>query len=141
VASARGHRTVPHTADLRIEAWGPAREDCLAEAVRGLVASFAAVGSLRASDSLALHLTAGSDEDLLVAVLDEVIYRLDTDGRVPVGVDVRRAPEGGVLACFAVAPVAEAQIIGAAPKAVSLHELRCGPDAAGRWSCSVTVDV
>jgi SHS2 domain-containing protein len=56
-------------------------------------------------------------------------------------VDVRRAPDSGVLACLAVAPVAEAQITGAAPKAVSLHELRCGPDAAGRWSCSVTVDV
>jgi SHS2 domain-containing protein len=141
LASARGHRTVPHTADLRIEAWGPTREDCLAEAVRGLVGAFAAVRGVRARDSLTLHLTAGSDEDLLVAALDEVIYRLDTGGQVPVSVDVRRAPDSGVLACFAVAPVAEAQITGAAPKGVSLHELRCGPDAAGRWSCSVTVDV
>ena len=39
----RGHRTVPHTADLRIEAWAPTREECLAEAVRGLVDSFAVV--------------------------------------------------------------------------------------------------
>jgi len=36
-----GHRSVPHTADLRIEAWGPTREDSIAEAVRGLVESFA----------------------------------------------------------------------------------------------------
>jgi SHS2 domain-containing protein len=141
LARARGHRSVPHTADLRIEAWGPTREDCLTEAVCGLVDSFAAVRSLRARDHLTLHPTAGSDEDLLVAVLDEVIYRLDADGQVPVSVDVRRAPEAGVLVCFALAPVAEAEITGAAPKAVSLHELRCGPDAAGRWSCSVTVDV
>lgn len=141
MASARGHRTVPHTADLRIEAWGPAREDCLAEAVRGLVDSFAAVGGAQARGRHTLRLTAGSDEDLLVAVLDEVIYRLDTEGEVPVSVDVRRAPDAGVLVCFAVAPVAEAEITGAAPKAVSLHELRCAPDEAGRWSCSVTVDV
>jgi SHS2 domain-containing protein len=141
LARARGHRSVPHTADLRIEAWGPTREDCLTEAVRGLVGSFAAVRGLRARDHLTLHPTAGSDEDLLVAVLDEVIYRLDAYGQVPVCVDVRPAPEDGVLVRFAVAPVAEAEIIGAAPKAVSLHELRCGPDAAGRWSCSVTVDV
>lgn len=141
MASARGHRTVPHTADLRIEAWGPAREDCLAEAVRGLVGSFAAVRRARARDRLTLHLTAESDEDLLVAVLDEVIYRLDAESQVPVSVDVRRAPDSGVVVCFAVAPVAEVQITGAAPKAVTMHELRCGPDAAGRWSCSVTVDV
>jgi SHS2 domain-containing protein len=39
----RGHWTMPHPADLRIEAWGPTREDCLAEAVLGLVDSFAVV--------------------------------------------------------------------------------------------------
>ena len=38
-----GHRTVPHTADLRIEAWAVTCEECLAEALRGLVGSFAAV--------------------------------------------------------------------------------------------------
>ena len=31
----RGHRTVPHTADLRIEAWGPTREEFIADAVPG----------------------------------------------------------------------------------------------------------
>jgi len=38
-------------------------------------------------------------------------------------------------------PVAEAEITGAVPKAASLHDLRCAPDAAGRWSCAVPVDV
>jgi SHS2 domain-containing protein len=42
-----GHRTVPHTADLRIEAWAATREECLAEAVRGLVGSFAAVAGVQ----------------------------------------------------------------------------------------------
>jgi hypothetical protein len=39
--SQRGYRTLPHTADLRIEAWAPTREACLAEGVAGLVATFA----------------------------------------------------------------------------------------------------
>ena len=136
-----GHRTVPHTADLRIEAWAATREECLAEAVRGLVGSFAAVprGQPCRRDSCAM--TARSDEDLLVAVVDEVIYRLDADGQIPVSVTVRRAPDGGVVVFFALVPVAEAKITGAAPKAASLHDLRCAPDAAGRWSCAVTVDV
>jgi SHS2 domain-containing protein len=56
-------------------------------------------------------------------------------------VAVRRAPDGGVVVFFALVPEAEAEITGAAPKAASLHDLRCAPDAAGRWWCAVTVDV
>jgi len=137
----RGHRTVPRTAGLRIEAWAPTREECLAEAVRGLVDSFAVVRGLPPQGRAKRHMTAWLDEDLLVAVIDEVIYRLDADGQVPVSVAVRRAPDGGVTVFLALAPVAEAEITGAVPKAASLHDLRCGPDAAGRWSCAVTVNV
>ena len=139
--SRAGHRTVPHTADLRIEAWAPTREECLAEAVRGLVDSFAVVAGRPPSGRVRRHMTARLDEDLLVAVIDEVLYRLDADGQIPVSVDVRRAPDGGVIVVFALVPVAEAEITGAVPKAASLHDLRCAPDAAGRWSCGVTVDV
>jgi SHS2 domain-containing protein len=136
-----GHRTVPHTADLRIEAWAPTREECLAEAVRGLVDSFAVVAGRRPHGRASRRMTARSDEDLLVAVIDEVIYRLDADGEIPVWVEIRPAPDGGIIVYFALVPVAEAEITGAAPKAASLHELRCAPDAVGRWSCAVTVDV
>jgi protein archease len=136
-----GHRTVPHTADLRIEAWAGSREECLAEAVRGLVGSFAVVAGRQPYRRDSRAMTARSDEDLLVALLDEVIYRLDADGEIPVSVAVRPLPEGGVAVTFALVPVAAAEITGAVPKAASLHELRCAPDAAGHWSCAVTVDV
>ena len=39
----RRHRKALHPADLHIEAWGPTRVDCIAEAVRGMVDSFAVV--------------------------------------------------------------------------------------------------
>lgn len=35
-----GHRSVPHTADLRIEAWAPTRDGCIRQAVLGTVESF-----------------------------------------------------------------------------------------------------
>jgi len=137
----QGHRTVPHTADLRVEAWGPTREACLAEAVRGLVDSFAAVSAVRPRHTAERRFVASSDENLLVAVIEEVIYRLDADGEIPVTAAVRPAPEGGVVLTLPLANVNEAEITGAAPKAASLHDLRCGPDAAGRWSCGITIDV
>jgi hypothetical protein len=76
----------------------------------------------------------------LVAIIDEVIYRLDAESQVPVSVAVRRAPDGGVVVFFTLVPVAEAEITGAIPKAASLHDLRCAPDAARRWSCAVAVE-
>ena len=92
---AQGHRAVPHTADLRIEAWAATREECLAEAARGLVDSFAVVAAARPRRTAERRFIAGADEDLLVAVIDEVIYRLDADGEIPVTVDVRPARAAG----------------------------------------------
>ncbi len=41
----RRHRKALHPADLHIEAWGPTREECIAEAARGMVGSFAVVAA------------------------------------------------------------------------------------------------
>lgn len=140
-AGGQGHRGVPHTADLRIEAWGPTRETCLAEAVRGLVCSFADVTGAEPHRTRVRHLAAAPAEDLLVAAVDEVIYWLDAEGEIPVSVVVRPAADDGADLVLSLAAAGEAEIIGAAPKAPSLHDLRCAPDSSGQWSCSVTIDV
>ncbi|MBB4930472.1 SHS2 domain-containing protein [Lipingzhangella halophila] len=135
-----GHRALPHTSDIRIEAWAPTREECMAEAVRGLVASFAAPPPAAPSDAYWTVPTGGeTDEDALVAVLDEVIYVLETEGGVPARVEAAHG-RGGPLLLFRLAPLHEATLTGAAPKAVTLHDLRFGPTGDG-WSCEVTVDV
>ncbi|WP_141578018.1 archease [Actinomadura sp. WMMA1423] len=135
-----GHRGVPHTADLRFEAWGPTREACVAEAVAGLVESFADASGVRASRDLRVDVPPGPDADLLVAVLDEVIYRLDADGLLVLGAEIAEAPDGGLTARLPAGDAAEAAGTGAVPKAVSLHDLRFDRDARG-CSCAVTIDV
>ena len=136
-----GHRSVPHTADLRFEAWGPTREDCIAEAVRGLVESFADVSGAGYQQAVERHLTASRDADLLAAAIEEVIYGLDTAGQIPVAVDVERAADGGIDLALRAVDASTVEITGAAPKAASLSGLACAPDASGRWSCAVTIDV
>ncbi|MPZ61225.1 MAG: archease [Propionibacteriales bacterium] len=130
---------MPHTADVRIEAWAPTRERCVAEAVRGAVETFLDLSSARATRGHRRRVAAASDADLLAAVLDEVIYLLDTSGEVPVDVEVAPA-DGDLDVRFATVDVETLAQIGAVPKAVSLHELtlESGPDG---WSCSVTLDV
>ena len=136
-----GHVSVPHTADLRIEAWGPTREDCIAEAVRGLVESFADISQATHQRVIERHLDAGSDADLLTSAVEEVIYYLDTDGAIPAEVEASRAVDGGIYLMLRVVDAAAAEIIGAVPKAASLSGLTCAPDASGRWMCAVTIDV
>lgn len=138
--AAHGHRTVPHTADLRIEAWAQSRDECLAEALRGLITSFADVSDVRPARVQERTVTAASDADLLASAADEIIYVMDAEGEIPVSVQVGPAV-GGIILVLALAGADEFEITGAVPKAVSFHGLRCAPDATGRWSASMTIDV
>jgi SHS2 domain-containing protein len=130
---------VPHTADAGVEAWGPNRESCIAEAVLGVVEAFADTTAVHADKVRECWFADSSDEDLLVNVLDETIYYLDTEYEVPVDVEVEPRTDG-VSVRFAMVDAARVQRVGATPKGVSLHGLRIG-SFAGTWSCSVIVDV
>jgi SHS2 domain-containing protein len=137
--SPQGNRCVPHTADVRIEAWAPSRERCLAEAVRALVETFADVEGAHPTGTGEFRVEAGTDEEALVAVLDEVIYRLDTEGELPLNSEAR-AVDGDLAVRWQTTGTDAVELVGAVPKAVSLNDLRFGPDEAG-WSCAVTLDV
>ncbi len=134
-----GHRTVPHTADLRIEAWAPTRDGCIRQAVLGTVESFLDVSLAHADRSRLRRLTADGDDDLLAAVLDEVIYLLDTTGQAPVDLEMRDV-DHGVEVVFAMADAGRLPQVGAVPKAVSLNGLRLSRGRHG-WRCLVTLDV
>jgi len=127
---------VPHTADLWIEAWSLSREGRIGEAVLGTVESFLDTSGARAQRIRRCRLTADRDDDLLLAVLEEVIYRLDTAGEAPVDVELQAIP-GGVDVKFPMVDASTQPQVGAVPKAVSLNERRipvsytpgygCGP--------------
>ncbi|TCN31181.1 SHS2 domain-containing protein [Kribbella orskensis] len=134
-----GHRTMPHTADLRVDAWAGSRERCIAEAVLGTVESFLDVSAAHPTGTHHFQLTASSDVDLLVAVLEEVVYLMETSGEVPV--DVELVPlDATVGVRFATIGAEALPQVGAVPTAVSLHELTLAASPGG-WFCSVTLDV
>jgi SHS2 domain-containing protein len=137
----RGYRQALHPTDVRIEARGPTREECIAEAVRGLVDSFAVVAGRPPHTWAERHVRARCDEDLLVAVIDEVIYWINADGELPVSAVVQPASDGGAVVFLAFVRAADAKIIGAVPKAASARDLRCAQDPDGQWACAVTLEV
>ncbi len=142
--SDRGHRSVPHTADLRVEAWAPTAEGCIGELVQALVDSFADLSGARIVGERTCTVLAVSDPDLLAGVLEEVIYRMDVDGELPAALAL--GPIGGldgarsVEVRFRMADTATAALVGAVPKAVSLYGLELG-EGPGGWTCAATVDV
>ncbi|MFE6690455.1 archease [Streptomyces sp. NPDC057743] len=139
---AGGYRSVPHTADLRVEAWGPTREVCLAQAVRGVCASFLDLAGAEGETGARrreVRVRADTDEDLLVALLEEVVYWLDAQNEAPVEVELVPV-RGGLRALLAMTDIGSLPVTGAAPKAVTLHGLACGGGPDG-WHCSVTLDV
>ncbi|MEU4383400.1 archease [Micromonospora echinofusca] len=137
----RGHRRLPHTADVRIEAWAPTRQECVAEAVAALVDTFVDPAGARPGARREFHAPAGDgDADLLVGVLDEVIFRMETAGELPLHTAVADDGAGGLRVRWRTADTDAVELVGAVPKAVSLHGLRFGPDGGG-WSCAVTLDV
>lgn len=137
--AASGHRAVPHTADLRIEAWAPNLEQCLAETVRGMVGSFVDVSGAAEVAVREVPLPSGDPAGQLVALLDEVIYRMDVDGHLPRRVSVEPGRDGFV-AGLAMVDAEALPTFGAVPKAVALHELSVAENGGG-WRCSVTLDV
>jgi SHS2 domain-containing protein len=138
---AAGHRILPHTADLALEAWAPAKHDCIAEAARALVESFADVRRAAPAQNVTLSVAAATDEDLLVGVLDEVIYQAEVHGRLPADIWIGPSGSGHGQAevRLAVTPASQAGLSGAVPKAVSRHELRF-TRTGGLWRCHVIVD-
>ena len=85
------------------------------------------------------RLTGDSDDDLLVAALEEVIYLLDTAGEAPVDLTLT-VTDGGVDVDFAMVDASTLTQVGAVPKALSLNELRFSHGQEG-WRCAVTPDV
>ena len=68
------------------------------------------------------------------------LEHMQTAGVLPLATEVRSAADGGLLVRWWTVDADAVELVGAVPKAVSLHELRFGPDRDG-WSCAVTLDV
>ena len=135
---ANGHRAVSQEDEVRIEAWAASRENCLAEAVAAMVECFADVSGVRPTGVGRVRLEEASDDDLLASLLDEILYRLEEHGQVPVDVEADAA-EGGLDVRLALAALTDVRLTGPPPTAVAWEDLRIHPSPYG-WSCALTVE-
>jgi SHS2 domain-containing protein len=137
--AARGHTMRAHTADEIVEAWGPTREACLEEAATCLARGIASVEREGGRRHREIEL-GGSDEELLVALLEEVIYLLDAEEVVPARVQVVGHGDT-MLVHLWLTDLRWATPTGAAPKGISYSGLSFVEERPDRWRCTATVDV
>jgi SHS2 domain-containing protein len=135
-----GHRVLPHTADVIVEAWAPSRSGCLEELVRGLVETFADVRGARATREIPLEIGAADDLDVVIGLADDVCYLLDADGLVVLDVALEEEDDANFDGTFFVAPVDAVVATGAPPKGISRSGLVFAAED-GRWRARMLIDV
>jgi SHS2 domain-containing protein len=123
-----GHRVLPPTADVTVEAWAPSRRGCLEELVRGVVETFADTRNVTATREVPLEVGGALDDDVVVALLGDVWHLLDADGLVVVDVALEEEDDGNFYGTFLVAPVDAVVQTGPAPKGVSRSNLQFARD-------------
>lgn len=136
----RGHRVEAHTADVILEAWGPDLAACCEEAVAALVSTFADASGATVVERRRVGVAAGEPSSMLVTVLEEVIFTLDTSDGVPVAAQVQARHGGGLDVELVLADRDQVEATGSAPKAVARSELAVDTRP-GRVSCRFLVDV
>lgn len=77
--SARGFEHIPHTADVKIRAWGPDLSIALAEAVRGFTGLVTDVMLLEPDTSRSITITAPTKDALLFDLIADLVYRKDVE--------------------------------------------------------------
>lgn len=80
-------------------------------------------------------------EETVVALLEEILFVLETEEEVPIRTRVTRLQPGRVEGFFYVVPIESVEEVGAVPKAVSYAEFHLQESEEGIWRARVTIDV
>ena len=101
---------------------------------------FSDIPDAAATTTMPVALESAPTPDLLVGLLEEVIYAVDVFAKVPAHVHLAEGEDGGVAGDLEVVDAADVVLIGPVPKGVSWHGLETADDG-GTWRCRVVVDV
>jgi SHS2 domain-containing protein len=123
-----------------LEAWGPDLPACCEEAVAALASVYVESAGADEVDRRPVHLGPGDDDDVLLELLEEVIFTLDTSAGVPVRAEAAVGDDRGLDVELVLADPATVEPTGAVPKAVSRSELAVTSQRNG-LRCRFLVDV
>jgi 2-amino-4-hydroxy-6-hydroxymethyldihydropteridine diphosphokinase len=136
-----GRRSLPHTADVAFAVTGSSIEDAMERAATALVDLMVVRRDVVERDRMAIDLTAGDHVELMVGLLEELVFLVDARSFAPRRVGGLRIDGGRLTATVYGEPDVRSEQLGTRVKAVTYHGAEIVEARAGRWTATVTVDV
>jgi SHS2 domain-containing protein len=139
----RGFRSLDHTADKSIEAWGPTLDDLLCAAAEGMFDESVSCEQVEAEQEWRIQVQASSLEDLLQAWLSELLWVSERDDAAVCRIEmdsVQPKPWRARGRAWGGPPSPDAPRPGAPVKAVTYHDLQVWRDGS-LWRARVVFDV
>ena len=133
---------IEHTADMGLLIRGKNLSDLLKNAAQGLFETIAVVDTVDETDSVEIHLTAESVEDLLVGWLDELIFQHETKEIFFKRADIKDCSETEVSATVYGEPTNfDKHEVYIEIKSVTYHQLQVVRKRDGNWFAQVIFDL
>lgn len=139
----RGFRSLNHTADRAIEAWGPDLRQLFAAAAEGMFSESVSCEGIAEEQEWGIEVEADSLEGLLHAWLGELLWVAERDGAAVCRIEADKLEEQPCRLrgrAWGGAPPADLPHTGAPVKAVTYHDLRIWRDRS-LWRAHVVFDV
>jgi SHS2 domain-containing protein len=136
-----GFELVEHPADIGVRSWGHSREEVFAFAASGMFSLICDPMSVDRDETIEVTVTAEQPDLLLVAWLNELLYRFETGRMVFTEFEVEELDDRHVRARVHGEPLdQDRHIICGGVKAATLHDLALtqGPEG---WEAFVLLDV
>lgn len=135
------YHSLDHTADLGVEAWGNSWEDLVVNLSLALSDTLVEVERVKPVEESQWSVRADSREALIVKHLEEILFRLDAEGRVFSRFEIFNA-SANFLDCRAYGEPLdqERHQFKTELKAVTYHQLKV-EEVNGKWRAQVIFDV
>jgi SHS2 domain-containing protein len=139
--SDQGFESFETTADVGIMAWGETLEELFANAARGMFALMVDSGTVRSTGLLPVEAQGGDLPSLLVAWLNELLYRCEVEEWAPSDVRLMAVEGGHASGELAGEPADPGRHrFKGVVKAATYHLLECHKDG-DYWRARVVFDV
>lgn len=131
------YKFLPHTADIKIRAWGKTMEEAFVAAVEAVKETMCGDAKIEPAAERDIELSGNDFESLLYGFIEEFLYLLDAEGFLPAAVTSIEIGNGRLSARVAGDTTHK---VSNSVKAVTYNEMAVTPEKDG-WAVEFVLDV
>ncbi len=139
VRTEAGHQVLTQAHDVTIGAWAPSRTGCLEELVRGVAESFGDIGTASPTRTMPFRVNATTDTEVMLAILDDLYFLLDSAGLLVAGVSLHEDGKGNLNGSYSLVPIDDLVESISVHKGSVRSNAKFAPDGTG-WRARVVID-